>query len=74
MLHKDSVDLQAVEAKLKQIESLKTDLHLSMIKAREEIKAKLTPEQRKKLKSMMVRGDGDHGRTGMHHGEKMETR
>jgi Spy/CpxP family protein refolding chaperone len=50
LLHKDAVDMGAVEAKLKKTESLRTDLRFSHIKAREEIKALLTPEQRKKLK------------------------
>ncbi len=50
LLHKDSVDMGAVEAKLKKTESMRTDLRLSHIKAREEIKALLTPEQRKKFK------------------------
>jgi len=50
LLHKDPVDMSAVEANLKKAESVRTDLRLSHIKAREEIKAILTPEQRKKLK------------------------
>jgi Spy/CpxP family protein refolding chaperone len=53
ILHKDTVDLSAAEAKLKQMESLRTDLRLSHIKAMEEIKANLTPDQRKKLKEDM---------------------
>jgi len=50
LLHKDQVDMKAVEASLKKVESVRTDLKLAHIKAREEIKAILTPEQRKKLK------------------------
>lgn len=50
ILDKDQVDMGAVEAKLKQLESLKTDMHMSRIKTLEEIKAKLTPEQRQKFK------------------------
>ena len=53
LLHKDSVDMSAVEAKLKKAEALRTDLRLSHIKAREEIKALLTPEQRNKFKEEM---------------------
>ncbi len=52
LIDKDSVDMKAVEAKLKQIETLKTEMHLSLIKAIEEAKSKLTPEQRKKFKEM----------------------
>ncbi len=50
LLHKDEVDMKAVEASLKKVESVRTELKLSHIKAREEIKAILTPEQRKKYK------------------------
>src|SRR5512146_764937 len=49
LLVRDSVDMPAVQAKLKQIEALKTDIRLAHIEAREQIKAKLTPEQRKKF-------------------------
>lgn len=67
LLDKDPVDTKAVEAKLKQIETVKTEMHLSFIRAREEVKSKLTDEQRKKFKEMseigppmmrgMMRGD-----------------
>jgi len=50
ILRKDPLDMGAVEAKLRQIAAMQTDLRLSHIKAREEIKAKLTPEQRKEFK------------------------
>ncbi len=53
LLDKDPVDMKAVETKLRQIETLKTEMHLSLIRAREEMKSKLTPEQRKKMKEMM---------------------
>ena len=52
LLDKDIVDMKAVEAKLKQIETLKTEMQLSLIRAAEEAKSKLTPEQRKKFKEM----------------------
>ena len=39
---------KAVEAKVKQLEMMRTEMHLSHIKAMEDIKTKLTPEQRKK--------------------------
>lgn len=54
-LDEDTVDMKAVESKLKTIESLETDIHLSHIKAIEEIKSILTPDQRKNLKEMMER-------------------
>ncbi len=50
ILQKDPVDMKAAEAKLKQLESMRTDLRLSHIKTREEIRAQLTPDQKKKLK------------------------
>ena len=53
LLSQDPVDMKAVEAKVKQLEVMKTEMHLSHIKAMEECKTKLTPEQRKKLKEMI---------------------
>ena len=56
LLHKDPVDMSAVEASLKKAESVRTDLKLTHIKAMEEIKSILTPEQRKKLKEDIKAG------------------
>jgi Spy/CpxP family protein refolding chaperone len=53
LLDKDPVDMKAVEANLKQIETLKTEMHLSLIMAIEKVKSKLTPEQRKKFQEML---------------------
>ncbi len=53
MLSKDPVDLKAVEAKIRQIEAARGDIMMMHIKALEEVKSKLTPEQRKKFESMM---------------------
>ena len=53
LLAKDPVDMRAVETKLKQIEALRTDMQFSRIKAIEEIKGKLTSEERKKLKEFI---------------------
>ncbi len=53
LLSQDPVDMKAVEAKVKQLEMMRTEMHLSHIKAMEECKTKLTPEQRKKLKEMI---------------------
>jgi len=64
ILMKDPVDLAAVETKLKQIETMKTGLRYGHIKAHEEVKAVLTPEQRKKFGPMM----GEMGHGGMMHG------
>lgn len=52
LMDKDPVDMKAVETKLKQVEGLRTDLRLTQIKTHEEVRAKLTAEQRKKFSSM----------------------
>ncbi|MGC2062412.1 MAG: Spy/CpxP family protein refolding chaperone [Thermodesulfovibrionales bacterium] len=61
LLAKDPVDMGAVEAKLKQMESLKTDLHMSRIKTLEEIKSNLTPEQRQNFRANLKKHHGRHG-------------
>ena len=52
-LRKDNADMSVVESQVKRIEGFKTAMKLSAIKAREEIKSKLTPEQRKKFVELM---------------------
>jgi len=56
LLSQEPVDMKAVEAKVKQLEMLKTEMHLSHIKAMQDIKTQLTPEQRKKLREMIEAG------------------
>ena len=73
LLDKDPVDMKTVETKLKQVEALRTDIRLSHIQAMEEVKAKLTPEQKKKFKDLcdrepMMGGRGKKG--GKMHGTK----
>ncbi len=70
VLDKDQVDMTAVEGALKKMASIQTDMRLSHIKAMQEIKAVLTPEQRKKFKEMREMGPaaertmhGDRGTT-----------
>ena len=58
LLDKDPVDMKAVEAAAKKSESLRTEMFLAHVRAHEEMKSILTPEQRKKLKEMM---ESDHG-------------
>lgn len=58
LLDKDPVDMKAVEASVKKNESLKTEMLLAHIRAREEMKSLLTPDQRKRLKEMMETGRG----------------
>ncbi len=50
LLGQEPLDMKAVEAKVKQLEMIRTEIHLSHIKAMEDIKTKLTSEQRKKLR------------------------
>ena len=52
LLEKNIVYLNAVETKLKQIATIKTESQLILIKSIEKIKAKLTPEQREMLKKI----------------------
>jgi Spy/CpxP family protein refolding chaperone len=56
LLDNEPVDMKAVEAKMKELEGMRTAMHLEMIKTREVIKSKLTPEQRKKFSEMMSGG------------------
>ncbi|MGA3281716.1 MAG: periplasmic heavy metal sensor [Smithella sp.] len=54
LLDKDSVDLKSVETKLKEIAAIKTETQLIIIKSMENMKAKLTPEQREILKKVRL--------------------
>jgi Spy/CpxP family protein refolding chaperone len=58
LLDSDPVDMKAAEAKVKQIESLRSDLKMLHIRTHEKVKAMLTPEQKKKLDSFMGMGYG----------------
>jgi len=57
LLDKDPVDMKAVEAAAKKSASFRTDMFLAHIKAYEEMKTILTPEQKKRLKDMMEMGN-----------------
>jgi Spy/CpxP family protein refolding chaperone len=61
LLEKEPVDMKAVEASAKKNEALKTDMFLTHVKAHEEVKALLTPEQKKKLKEILAASPGDCG-------------
>jgi Spy/CpxP family protein refolding chaperone len=67
VLSKDTVDLQAAEAKVKQIESLKAEMKITHIRTHEEVKSKLTPEQRKKFSAMHGMGCMECGMGGGMH-------
>jgi Spy/CpxP family protein refolding chaperone len=75
LLDKDVVDMKAVEASVKKSASLRTEMFLAHIRAHEEMKSILTPEQRKRLKEMMaghsagcaqMGGDAEHKDMPMH--------
>ncbi len=53
ILHKEPVDLNAVEGQMKQIEAMKTEMFIAHLKALEEVKSLLSPEQKGRLKEMM---------------------
>ena len=53
LLDQDPVDVKAAEAKIRQVEALSGDIRILHIKAHEEVKGKLTHEQRKKFAAMM---------------------
>jgi hypothetical protein len=61
LLEADPVDMGQVEARLKAIEGLRTSLRLSLIKAHEEAKGVLSPEQRQKLERLHDRPPGMMG-------------
>ena len=58
LLDKDPVDMKAVEAAAKKNESMRTEMFLAHVKAHEEMKSILTPDQRKRMKEMMEAGPG----------------
>ena len=71
ILSKDPVDLTAAETAVKKIEGLKSAMKMLHIKAKEEIKSNLTPEQKKKFMSMTDMGMG-MGMGQMGHGKGMK--
>jgi len=58
VLASGSVDMKAAEAKVRQIESLQSELKILHIKTHEAVRAMLTPEQRKKFDAMRGMGMG----------------
>ena len=81
VLSKDPVDLKAAEAAVKKIEGIKSEMRMLHIKTMEEIKANLTPEQKKKFISTMGmgmgmgkmgHGKGMKGKCNMHSMDNME--
>ena len=54
----DPVDLKAAEAKIRQVESVRSDLRILHLRAHEEVKGMLTPEQKIKLESFVEKRMG----------------
>ena len=52
IIQREPIDINAAESKLKQIEPIKSAMFLTQLKALEEIRSILTPEQRDKLMEM----------------------
>ena len=71
LLEAEPVDMGQVESKLKAIEGLRTTLRLTLIKAHEQAKGLLTPEQRQKLERVHDRLAGMMGPGMMHMMEMM---
>ena len=64
LLDKDTVDMKAVESLVKKKASLGSEMMIAHIKAHEEMKSVLTPDQRKKLKEKTGHGAGCCGMMG----------
>jgi Spy/CpxP family protein refolding chaperone len=60
LLEQDAVDLAKVETKVREVAQLRADLRIARLRAIEQGKAVLTPEQRTRLQTMLSGG--------MHHG------
>jgi Spy/CpxP family protein refolding chaperone len=54
LLRSDSVDLDKVESKIREIERLRADLRIGRIRAIEQGKGQLTPAQRAKLQTLLA--------------------
>jgi len=76
LVEDDKADLAAIEGKLKQSEMLEVGLRMTAIKARRDVMAALTPEQRQRIKAvherMRMMPDRDEKGTGMGHGMMRE--
>jgi len=64
LLRAEPVDLGKVESKVREIERLRADLHLGRIRAIEQGKAQLSPEQRAKLQTVLAESRSLRSRSG----------
>jgi len=72
LLKADPVDLAAVEAKVRAIETLRRDLRLARIRTITEGRAALSPEQRTKLEDVLASRPGGHAAQRTRGMEEME--
>lgn len=54
MLFREQVNMQDVEQKIRELSKLKADMHIMKIQSWQDMKNTLTPEQREKMKAMMM--------------------
>jgi periplasmic protein CpxP/Spy len=73
LMHDDKADLPAIEAAIKKSESARTALRLERAKALRAATAILTPEQRDKWRSGMLKRRGEGARAGEYGMERMAT-
>lgn len=64
LLHDDKADLTGIEAKFKQMESLRTAAHVTAVKATRDVQAVLTPEQREKIQTLLMQERQRSGQRG----------
>ncbi len=62
---REEIDMKAAEAKIREIAKLKGDMFMAMVQAMHDIKHILTPEQRKKVKAMIMNWFKKGGMSGM---------
>lgn len=62
---REDIDMAATEAKVREIGKLKGDMMMAMIQMMHDMKQTLTPEQRKKIKEMMMSWFKKDGMSGM---------
>ncbi len=62
---REEIDMKAAEAKIREIGKLKGDMFMAMIQAMNDMRQILTPEQRKKIKAMIINWFKKGGMPGM---------
>jgi len=72
LMDKDPMDMKAIEAKIKQIGDMRTNMLMTVLKAKEEVMLKLRPDQKKKMKEMMAKHHNIMGAMGGHMGKGMK--